>query len=909
MIGFQLGLGLGTINFYRDIIAPLTILGTPANATQDVPYTFTPFTGGGVPAYTYSISSGSLNAGLSLNTSTGVISGTPTVVATSSFTLRVTDSVGTIANLSTSIVVEAPAIQPYRIVGTPSRQADLYNGAVGANRAGIQRKSFYIGSGDATELVFSFSNVFATAGAATTGNSMTIIAVYIEKDGGVRIPVTFDGGSASKTLAWKDNDVKSDIITPAALGLSKFTWADKYWWTIHFSVPTSTDKFLSQYARTTLEVGSQGYAYDPTVVTPPTLSGGSGTFDITGLTANTNALPGPIVIGRHASVSRVFGGVGDSFFRNSISGSGSGNYVHPLFIFADNFERALVDPDKTSFLVGGAQDPTGVMAGINFGVYGSGIGNYDGTVDFRSPYYQYCTDIVCEYCTNDNAFTLAQLQAALSAIWTKYKAGNSSVRIWRTKFIPKTTSTDSFATVANQTYATNFSVGGKFDLLNQWFDTKQADGTIYAVCQMGRIRDPSDPWKMRVIDTNDSGVGVPGATSGDGTHPSGAVPVYPNELWSYIHTLATAVPTISSLVTTTSDTTLTASWTATGPVQDYLVEYKATSSGTWIPLHTYDYANGHCFIGLTPSTSYDVRITAWNYLGYSNVLTSTLSTQATPSSLVLDTLSKAITGAYSTRRVRASWTDAGIRVRRDRDGLERNIYFDSSHNMDIVALQTFVGPTGSGRLKRRNDQTGNTKHVQGSYSSSDVTGWPMIIVSGTPYTVNSKIVEYYNGAKKLNAIRPSMGALSPNPTKRSFVAVIKCDSFTAQNTILGGSNSGYFAAINTTGKLQVGKRNSTTLITSTGSLTVNQQSVVAADWDGSVEAAFIDRTASGTASVASVTMASAAANSVYAATNTGDSFGAVIGFVPEVFVLDEDNLNTSDRQLLENSSRTYWNTP
>jgi hypothetical protein len=50
---------------------------------------------GGVTPYTWSISSGSLPAGLSLNSSTGTISGTPTTAGLSSFTIQVADSEST----------------------------------------------------------------------------------------------------------------------------------------------------------------------------------------------------------------------------------------------------------------------------------------------------------------------------------------------------------------------------------------------------------------------------------------------------------------------------------------------------------------------------------------------------------------------------------------------------------------------------------------------------------------------------------------------------------------------------------------------------------------------------------------------------------------------------------------------
>ncbi|MBU1421553.1 putative Ig domain-containing protein, partial [Patescibacteria group bacterium] len=60
----------------------------------------------GTTPYSWSIKSGSLPAGLSLTSSTGVISGTPTTEGTSNFTIKVTDVNARTDNQSLSIVVD-----------------------------------------------------------------------------------------------------------------------------------------------------------------------------------------------------------------------------------------------------------------------------------------------------------------------------------------------------------------------------------------------------------------------------------------------------------------------------------------------------------------------------------------------------------------------------------------------------------------------------------------------------------------------------------------------------------------------------------------------------------------------------------------------------------------------------------
>ncbi|MGH9735265.1 MAG: putative Ig domain-containing protein, partial [Candidatus Acidiferrales bacterium] len=60
---------------------------------------------GGTTPYSWSLSSGSLPAGLTLSSSTGAISGTPTASGTSTFTVKVTDASSNTATKSLSIAV------------------------------------------------------------------------------------------------------------------------------------------------------------------------------------------------------------------------------------------------------------------------------------------------------------------------------------------------------------------------------------------------------------------------------------------------------------------------------------------------------------------------------------------------------------------------------------------------------------------------------------------------------------------------------------------------------------------------------------------------------------------------------------------------------------------------------------
>jgi hypothetical protein len=75
------------------------------DAVVNTPYSQQLNVSGGTGPFTWSVSSGSLPAGLTLDSGTGLISGTPTTVGSSTFTVTVTDSLGGVASQQYTIQV------------------------------------------------------------------------------------------------------------------------------------------------------------------------------------------------------------------------------------------------------------------------------------------------------------------------------------------------------------------------------------------------------------------------------------------------------------------------------------------------------------------------------------------------------------------------------------------------------------------------------------------------------------------------------------------------------------------------------------------------------------------------------------------------------------------------------------
>ena len=98
--------------------APSITSGVLGGGEVGISYDQTPTVTGGTGSPTWSVTGGTLPAGLAVDPSTGEITGTPTAAGTSTFTLQVTDGAGAVATQSESVTVLAdPSITSGVVTG------------------------------------------------------------------------------------------------------------------------------------------------------------------------------------------------------------------------------------------------------------------------------------------------------------------------------------------------------------------------------------------------------------------------------------------------------------------------------------------------------------------------------------------------------------------------------------------------------------------------------------------------------------------------------------------------------------------------------------------------------------------------------------------------------------------------
>lgn len=142
------------------------------NGSPNVSYSATlAATGGLAPYYSWTITQGALPNGLTLNATSGVISGTPTGAGTSSFTVQVSDSEtpATIATTGLSI-----AINP-----APLRDAALYT----ADRGAVDRAGLQIGSDGSLTLLPSSPESAITGSLFAASPTLPLLFMFVPGSG------------------------------------------------------------------------------------------------------------------------------------------------------------------------------------------------------------------------------------------------------------------------------------------------------------------------------------------------------------------------------------------------------------------------------------------------------------------------------------------------------------------------------------------------------------------------------------------------------------------------------------------------------------------------------------------------------------------------------------------------------
>jgi hypothetical protein len=140
--------------------SPVVTSTSLPNGQQGTAYSATLTATGGTIPYSWSISAGALPIGLSLNGSTGAISGTPTGNGTSSFTVKVTDSTTPTAQTATKsfTITVAAAVTPLQITTS----------SLSAGQVGVAYSTMLQATGGTTPYSWSI-----TVGALPAGLSLT----------------------------------------------------------------------------------------------------------------------------------------------------------------------------------------------------------------------------------------------------------------------------------------------------------------------------------------------------------------------------------------------------------------------------------------------------------------------------------------------------------------------------------------------------------------------------------------------------------------------------------------------------------------------------------------------------------------------------------------------------------------
>ncbi|ULT73295.1 putative Ig domain-containing protein [Pseudomonas sp. BC42] len=179
--------------------------GSLSNGSVGTAYSQTVTATGGTAPYTYAITSGSLPAGLILNTATGAISGTPMASGTLNLTITATDANSATGSQAFSITI-----------GVQAPVANAVSATVAANSS-ANPITLNITGGAASSVAIATAASHGTATASGTSITYTPTAGYSGSDS-FTYTATNAGGTSSPATVTLTVSAPSLVLTPASLG-------------------------------------------------------------------------------------------------------------------------------------------------------------------------------------------------------------------------------------------------------------------------------------------------------------------------------------------------------------------------------------------------------------------------------------------------------------------------------------------------------------------------------------------------------------------------------------------------------------------------------------------------------------------------------------------------------------------
>jgi hypothetical protein len=202
--GIDLGATSGTGNAVSvDPSAPIVTTTSLPNATAGSSYSQTPTASGGTGTYTWVVTTGSLPTGLSLNATTGRISGTPAAAGTSTFTLTATDTTPKSGSKSFTLTVDAAAGGGADTTA-PTGSVALNGGATSTNSTTV---TVGLTASDATGVV-----AYRVA-EGTDCSAASWVAVTSTLSLSTTAPLIVSSGDGTKTVCTQYKDAAGNIST------------------------------------------------------------------------------------------------------------------------------------------------------------------------------------------------------------------------------------------------------------------------------------------------------------------------------------------------------------------------------------------------------------------------------------------------------------------------------------------------------------------------------------------------------------------------------------------------------------------------------------------------------------------------------------------------------------------------